>query len=94
MNRAMLKAQRIEAMKREAGEVVEKEIMKINQQIATYSEQIETRLRDYVEEKNRLSEDVNKEIEAYEALYRELEAMCREVNIPIEEILMENAEEY
>lgn len=94
MNRAIQKAQKIEAMKREAGSAIEKDLMKINQQTTALSEQIETRLRDYVEEKNRLSEEVNKEIEEYEAMYKELEAMCKEVNIPIEEILTENAKEY
>ena len=92
--RALKKAEKLRNVKSQAHEVIIQEITKTNEQIKDLGNQIELRLKEYVNEKNRLAEEANSAIDEFEVLYGELETMCKSANVPIEEILTENAKVY
>ena len=92
--RALKKAEKLQSVKSQAHEVIVQEITKTNEQIKDLGNRIELRLKEYVNEKNRLAKEANSVIDESETLYGELEIMCKNANVPIEEILTENAKVY
>ena len=92
MHRALKKAKTTEEMKKEVIEVLLKNIDEIEKEKAALSEAIELRLKQYVEEKNALAEKANKEIEAFNVMYEEYEAMCKNLNLSPEAVWTEGKE--
>ena len=53
------------------------------------AEAIELRLKEYVEEKNAKVEEMNREVEEFNVMYGEIEELCKQVGLTMEELLTE-----
>lgn len=93
MNRALKKAKATEKMKKEVIEVLVKSMEDKEKEKVALSDAITLRLRQYVEEKNALAEKANKEIEEFNVMYEEYEAICKNLGLSPETVWADGKEQ-
>ena len=82
----MRKAKNMEESKKAMIESLDKNIKEVEDQKEMLSESINLRLKQYATEKNALIEKANKEIEEFNSMYTEFDALCKSMNVSPEKI--------
>lgn len=93
MNRAIKKAKARETEKVHQISVIESSLRELEGQKMVLMGMIEGRLKEYLDQKNGLTEIANREIEEFNVMYEEFEAICHNLNVSVEEILTEGVNE-
>ena len=88
-DRAIKKAQAREKAKLQHVEMAERSIEELETQKENLKKMVDTRLKEYVKQKNGLTEIANREIEQFNVMYEEFEAICKNLQVTTEEVLTE-----
>ena len=80
--RAMRKARKVVEMKQKAFDAVAATMEEVDKRKNVLAEAIELRLKEYVEEKNA-------KVEEFNVMYGEIEELCKQVGLTMEELLTE-----
>ena len=88
-DRAMKKAQAREKAKLQQVEMAERSIEELEAQKENLKKMVDARLKEYVKQKNGLTEIANREIEQFNVMYEEFEAICKNLHVTTEEVLTE-----
>lgn len=88
-HRAMKKARKVVEVKQKAFDAVAATMEEVDKRKNVLAEAIELRLKEYVEEKNAKVEEMNREVEEFNVMYGEIEELCKQVGLTMEELLTE-----
>ena len=88
-SRAMKKTRKIVEAKQKAFDAVSVTMDEVNRQKKALSDAIELRLKEYVDEKNARVEEMNREVDEFNVMYGEIEELCKQVDLTMEELLTE-----
>ena len=66
-----------------------RDIQEVERQRGVLSDFVSLRLREFVNEKNQLTQEVNREIEEFNVMYEEFSALSSSLGVSIEDLLME-----
>lgn len=85
----MKKTRKIVEAKQKAFDAVSVTMEEVNRQKTALSDAIELRLKEYVDEKNARVEEMNREVDEFNVMYGEIEELCKQVGLTMEELLTE-----
>lgn len=88
-NRALKKAKARENVKLQHVEMTNNSIKELEDQKDSLKQMVDARLKEYVKQKNGLTEIANREIEQFNVMYEEFEAICKSLHVTTEEVLTE-----